>query len=98
MRPASMVLPKPTSSAMKRLPRGSSSALCSGSRLVRHHLNPRTIRSLEQPVFVDVTPLPVQGVEVGREPLRRVDAALRDDLPRGIANQLRIDLEIPHDI
>ena len=29
---------------------------------------------------------------------RRVEAVLRDGLLRGVANQLRIDLEIPHDI
>ena len=73
IRPASIVLPRPTSSAMKRLTRGRRRAFCKRLKLVGVDADAGPEGGLEQVRVGGVTQFHRKRVQVGREELRWVE-------------------------
>jgi hypothetical protein len=93
--PASMVLPRPTSSAMNRLARGSSRAFFSGMSWWSHELDAGAERGLEEVGVGGGDAVPAERVEVGAEVRggsRRLDVAEA----AGVGSEhARAELELP---
>ena len=95
MSPASIVLPSPTSSAMKRLTRGKPQGLAKRLELVGVDPDAGAEGRLKEVRVRRRDAVPAERMQIGREEVARIEASVGDLLPRLPGQDLRVDFLLP---
>ena len=97
MRPASIVFPRPVSSAMKRLTRGRLEGLSEGLHLVRVDLDAGAEGGLEERRVGGGRATPAEGVEEGGEMVWGVEAVFAEVGPGFVVENGAVEFAVPED-